>query len=188
MDDQKLKSKKRKRKHRSAAGGAASLVKDRVNGDGGIAQTRDSRTPNGEKKHKKRRLEATAEDATFPESLVEGDHERAVEEMEPEFEGFEEQEGKMAEAVVENVVLQSGHGDLRNEESANDEDAAPDIPNAAHISLPTTGPEPTKFSELNLSQNTMKAIEGMGFEAMTEIQRRAISPLLTGVDVLGGKT
>jgi ATP-dependent RNA helicase DDX18/HAS1 len=38
---------------------------------------------------------------------------------------------------------------------------------------------------LNLSDRSMKAIEGMGFETMTEIQQRAIPPLLAGKDVLG---
>ncbi|KAK4120337.1 DEAD-domain-containing protein [Parathielavia appendiculata] len=41
------------------------------------------------------------------------------------------------------------------------------------------------FSELNLSEKTMKAIEEMGFTKMTEIQRRGIPPLLAGKDVLG---
>lgn len=42
-----------------------------------------------------------------------------------------------------------------------------------------------KFSELNLSDKTMQAIEGMNFETMTPIQQRAIPPLLAGRDVLG---
>jgi ATP-dependent RNA helicase DDX18/HAS1 len=41
------------------------------------------------------------------------------------------------------------------------------------------------FSELNLSEKTMKAIGEMGFTKMTEIQRRGIPPLLAGKDVLG---
>jgi ATP-dependent RNA helicase DDX18/HAS1 len=41
------------------------------------------------------------------------------------------------------------------------------------------------FSELSLSEKTMKAIEEMGFTKMTEIQRRGIPPLLAGKDVLG---
>lgn len=41
------------------------------------------------------------------------------------------------------------------------------------------------FSELKLSEKTMKAIEEMGFTKMTEIQRRGIPPLLAGKDVLG---
>ncbi|KAH8904091.1 DEAD-domain-containing protein [Coniochaeta sp. PMI_546] len=41
------------------------------------------------------------------------------------------------------------------------------------------------FTDLNLSERTMKAIGEMGFTKMTEIQRRGIPPLLAGKDVLG---
>lgn len=41
------------------------------------------------------------------------------------------------------------------------------------------------FSALGLSEPTMKAINDMGFENMTQIQARAIPPLLLGKDVLG---
>lgn len=41
------------------------------------------------------------------------------------------------------------------------------------------------FTDLNLSERTMKAIAEMGFTKMTEIQRRGIPPLLAGKDVLG---
>ncbi|KAH0558378.1 ATP-dependent RNA helicase [Trichoglossum hirsutum] len=64
-------------------------------------------------------------------------------------------------------------------------DISIEIPSTAGLSLPSTGAEPQKFSDLSLSSNTMKAIEGMNFEKMTEIQRRGIPPLLAGRDVLG---
>ena len=60
-----------------------------------------------------------------------------------------------------------------------------DLPSTSHLSLPPTGPEAKKFSELNLSSKTMQAIEDMKFETMTEIQQRGIPPLLAGRDVLG---
>lgn len=41
------------------------------------------------------------------------------------------------------------------------------------------------FSELELSENTMKALDSMGFKTMTSVQARAIPPLLAGKDVLG---
>lgn len=59
-----------------------------------------------------------------------------------------------------------------------------DLPTGAEVSLPG-GAEPQKFSELNMSEKTMKALETMGFTDMTEIQRRGIPALLTGRDVLG---
>ncbi|RKP23059.1 P-loop containing nucleoside triphosphate hydrolase protein [Syncephalis pseudoplumigaleata] len=44
---------------------------------------------------------------------------------------------------------------------------------------------PTLFSDLGLSDATMKAIEGMNFTTMTTVQARTIPPLLAGRDVLG---
>ena len=43
----------------------------------------------------------------------------------------------------------------------------------------------TTFSSLDLSPYTRTAIERMGFESMTDIQKRTIPPLLAGKDVLG---
>lgn len=61
-----------------------------------------------------------------------------------------------------------------------------DLPSANALSLPQTGETlPTKFTELNLSERTLEAIKEMGFETMTEIQQRAIPPLMAGRDVLG---
>ena len=45
--------------------------------------------------------------------------------------------------------------------------------------------ERVPFSSLDLSQNTSKAIQEMGFETMTKVQERTIPPLLAGKDVLG---
>jgi len=63
--------------------------------------------------------------------------------------------------------------------------ASTDLPSESALSLPSSGPEPTKFSDLDLSEKTVKAIKEMGFEDMTEIQQRAIPALLAGKDVLG---
>lgn len=43
----------------------------------------------------------------------------------------------------------------------------------------------TLFSSLDLSEGTVKALAGMGFTNMTEVQARTIPPLLAGRDVLG---
>lgn len=59
------------------------------------------------------------------------------------------------------------------------------LPSTSALSLPPSGPDPHKFSDLNLSSKTMQAIEDMKFETMTEIQQRGIPPLLAGRDVLG---
>ena len=60
-----------------------------------------------------------------------------------------------------------------------------DMPSTATLTFPSTGVEPQRFSDLNLSSKTMQAIEGMKFEKMTEIQQRGIPPLMAGRDVLG---
>lgn len=60
-----------------------------------------------------------------------------------------------------------------------------DLPSDTAISLPTTGAEPTKFSDLNLADKTMQALASMNLDNMTEIQRRGIPALLAGKDVLG---
>ncbi|KAK3719228.1 ATP-dependent RNA helicase [Vermiconidia calcicola] len=60
-----------------------------------------------------------------------------------------------------------------------------DLPSALGVSLPTISAEPSKFTELNLSEKSMRAIKDMPFDTMTEIQRRGIPPLLAGRDVLG---
>ncbi len=65
-------------------------------------------------------------------------------------------------------------------------DGGKDLPDGANLSLPpTTSTDAQKFVDLNLSEKTIKAIKGMGFENMTEIQRRSIPPLLAGKDLLG---
>lgn len=60
-----------------------------------------------------------------------------------------------------------------------------DLPTDTIPSLPGAEATPQKFAELNLSEKTMKAIDEMKFETMTEIQQRGIPPLLAGRDVLG---
>jgi ATP-dependent RNA helicase DDX18/HAS1 len=43
----------------------------------------------------------------------------------------------------------------------------------------------TSFASLELSENTRKAIDGMGFKQMTQVQARSIPPAMTGRDILG---
>lgn len=81
-------------------------------------------------------------------------------------------------------------GGERNGEDAEDQNGGSadldEVPKTGDSLLPppvSTNAE--TFSELNLSEKTMKAIEEMGFTKMTEIQRRGIPPLLAGKDVLG---
>jgi ATP-dependent RNA helicase DDX18/HAS1 len=57
---------------------------------------------------------------------------------------------------------------------------------AAVSAITTTVTEPTKFTDLALSEHTLNAIQEMGFTEMTPIQARSIPPLLAGRDVLAG--
>jgi ATP-dependent RNA helicase DDX18/HAS1 len=60
-----------------------------------------------------------------------------------------------------------------------------DLPSALGVSLPGQDALPEKFTDINLSDKTLKALADMKFENMTEIQARGIPPLLAGKDVLG---
>jgi len=85
------------------------------------------------------------------------------------------------EADVEDVMEDEVVDENDEEELAKDT-----MDGVGTLSLPTSGEEAQKFSELNLSDKTMRAIvDDMKFETMTEIQRRGIPPLLAGRDVLG---
>ncbi|KAH0537538.1 ATP-dependent RNA helicase [Glutinoglossum americanum] len=132
----------------------------------GILEDKKSRS---EEKHKKARKELEP----IPEPQSGSD-------LDPESGLKSDAVGRGGRAGDDGVV---GEGHI----GANDklEDIDMEIPSASGLSLPPTGAEPKKFGDLNLSDNTMKAIEDMKFEKMTEIQQRGIPPLLAGRDVLG---
>lgn len=67
---------------------------------------------------------------------------------------------------------------------ASDEDVEAAVPVPA-LSENTTTAERKPFSDLELSEPTMRALEDMGLKTMTQIQEKSIPPLLTGKDVLG---
>lgn len=95
----------------------------------------------------------------------------------------EDGEENVEEPVKQVDDEQDGEEKEHEEEQGNQLE---DLPSGNALSLPQTGDSlPTKFAELNLSERTMEAIKEMGFETMTEIQQRAIPPLMAGRDVLG---
>ncbi|KAK3680877.1 P-loop containing nucleoside triphosphate hydrolase protein [Podospora appendiculata] len=98
------------------------------------------------------------------------------------------------EAAAEIADNNDNDNDGNNSSSENGDDTMADLDAdagddavAATDSLlpPSISTEAKDFTELNLSDKTMKAIGDMGFTKMTEIQRRGIPPLLAGKDVLG---
>lgn len=101
----------------------------------------------------------TAQASLSTERLVENavDQEQISRGDEPLAEDSQLPPGDAPEAVVEQDATQNG------------------------IGLP-----PKKFSDLKLSEKTMRAItEDMSFDTMTDIQQKGIPPLLAGRDVLG---
>ncbi|KAI9710663.1 MAG: ATP-dependent RNA helicase [Bogoriella megaspora] len=91
-------------------------------------------------------------------------------------------------AAAKDTEIQDGQ-DINEEEQAEPRDGTEkqnNLPSTLGVSLPTVEAEPQKFSDLKLSDKTMRAItEDMKFDTMTEIQQRGIPPLLAGRDVLG---
>jgi ATP-dependent RNA helicase DDX18/HAS1 len=84
------------------------------------------------------------------------------------------------------VVLQNEDNDTTDVVSGSSAaKTTTDLPTDSVPSLPQAEPDPQNFEELNLSTKTMKAVGDLNFSTMTEIQQRAIPPLLAGRDVLG---
>lgn len=104
-----------------------------------------------------------------------------------------DEDEKSADEVEEVEEQEDGDEGSEDENEAEDSsdavdgkgDEAADLPAMNDVRLPQTEGELQKFTQLNLSEKTMKAIQDMGFETMTEIQQRTIPPLLAGRDVLG---
>ncbi len=146
----------------------------------GRGKKRKLKEADGLKKAKKPSAEETAK----PKKLKRSDPE--VGGSDSEFGGFEDESSRVVNE--EQPANEDGDDDTR---TADDEDESTDLPVAdvaeqQSLSLPlVAGTMAEKFTDLNLSEKTLKAIENMGFETMTEIQKRTIPPLLAHKDVLG---
>jgi ATP-dependent RNA helicase DDX18/HAS1 len=173
MDTQFQSPQKRKRKHgRSSIEGKERKRPDQ-NGVKNISDSvlvSGSLLPSHGKAHKKRKTshDSTSED-TGPEKLAD------------------------AQGSIPHASEASDSEPSQNEEDDRTDmlngsqppQATTDLPTDSIPSLPQVEAGPQNFSELNLSEKTMKAIEDMKFSTMTEIQQRGIPPLLAGRDVLG---
>jgi ATP-dependent RNA helicase DDX18/HAS1 len=153
------------------------------------------------KEHKKRKhedeekREVMGEDVEAPEeepikkkSKKERKEEKRRQKEQDEEEEEEEKMNDKAEAQVNQELKDAVEKGEENEEEFAEfesENDAVDLPSNLGVTLPNTTAEPQKFAELNLSEKTMRAINDMPFDTMTEIQRRGIPPLLAGRDVLG---
>lgn len=164
--DAKSISKKRKRKHGSRPtadnGEAPKPIEAKSSPSLTVKKSATSSKSKSDKSTKKRKVSHSPSDGEENADDVEDLDEQEDDKADSEDE-FEEQEDDA-----------DGNGD-----------GAADLPTMDDVRLPQMEGELQKFSQLNLSEKTMKGIQDMGFETMTEIQQRTIPPLLAGRDVLG---
>jgi ATP-dependent RNA helicase DDX18/HAS1 len=190
MDSAELHTNKRKRKHGSSK---ADNPKGTISTNDAAAPAVKSSKSKHDKAHKKSKKahESEEEEETASKPLMVHKKAKKVHDQEEEEDISEEDvpgddEDVMeedGEEVVEVVEAEEEEVEEANGESGLDERP---LPGAGALSLPTTaGAQPKKFSDLKLSDKTMRAIADMKFETMTEIQQRGIPPLLAGRDVLG---
>ncbi|BCR82987.1 ATP-dependent RNA helicase HAS1 [Aspergillus chevalieri] len=173
VDSAKSIAKKRKRKHaRAGAGAEEETPKQQAAIANGNREVSDSDNENeNEQKKTFSKMNATKE--------KELSRKRKVSDSPSEEEDDEEK------SQSENDDDDSDEEEDKGDEEAADDKAGADLPSVDAVRLPQTEGAPQKFSDLNLSDKTMKAIGDMGFHTMTEIQQRTIAPLLAGRDVLG---
>ena len=174
MENTELFSKKRKRKHHNqaekiAATGSGHVSSKSGSAANGAAHDHDSSTTS-------RKKSKTLSHSDDSEEEVLASQASAAEESKSEDEDEAEDEA--------GAEIADGAGAVTEEQEENAMEK-PIIPSTGSLSLPSTGPDPQKFSDLHLSSKTMQAIEEMKFETMTEIQKRGIPPLMAGRDVLG---
>ncbi|MCJ1471466.1 ATP-dependent RNA helicase [Lambiella insularis] len=171
MENTELQPRKRKRKHHEQVGDGIALLPSSNNGNIDLQPTTHS--PNGIS-------------TKYERSKSKLDHDDMDEDL----------SHRVSERISDGVGLSGEHGgddgefgehghagNMTKESQVSTDEA--DLPLATTLALPSTGPDPRKFSELNLSSKTMQAIDDMKFETMTEIQQRGIPPLMAGRDVLG---
>ena len=175
MENVELNTKKRKRKHRSHVDPAKSVL---ATPDAGNIATESvaeqpAKSPPKEKRQKK--LSKDVGNATNGDFIVDDEAAPTTHEA-----GTSDNEIGEGHIEVDDGIEEAKE---MNEDESMEEDTT--LPLTAALSLPSTGPDPKKFSDLDLSSKTMQAIEDMKFDTMTEIQQRGIPPLLAGRDVLG---
>lgn len=155
----------------------------------GVKSTKSARVEKSTAPAKDRKAKKVKRVEPEPPAESSDDEEDDVEVADEDEEDGEEEE---AQALINQLSAPESEDDDEEEEMAETEAAGDnDLPNAASLTLPPTAESQAQtFADLNLSEKTMKAITDMGtpekrFENLTEIQRKAIPPLLAGRDVLG---
>lgn len=161
-----IESKKRKRKHKSKKGEEAAEPEVQTNGVAAV-----------EKPRKKSKKQHTPTPEPEVEEVVADASEDVEdeEEQEDEVQLSEELKAIAAKSKVAKTAEDGSEDDLDNGASGANAVALADLPGGT--SMPGIE-DAQRFDELKLSDRTMEAIKSMGFENMTEIQRKAIPPLL----------
>ena len=186
MENPEIKSKKRKRKHTTVVADSAPLSTTTNNA------TKLGNQEISTKKIKKRQIPIRNDEdshgtvvATEKKRDKSNGHTTALSATASP--SAEEDEGQAAATGGQGDGYLNGNYAAveEGEETSLQQDKAVDLPSSTTLSLSTTGPDPRAFKDLNLSAKTMQAIQGMGFENMTQIQQRGIPPLMAGRDVLG---
>jgi ATP-dependent RNA helicase DDX18/HAS1 len=173
MDAQAQDAKKRKRKHGHAS---AKVAKAPPTKNGHIPPSATTAKPlspqNAEESVKRRKTShSTSPSMASDDEVSSNDEDTAVRPDDAEHEPLSDEDDNEIEDALPNGTSRP---------------TSTDLPTDSTLSLPGTDSAPTNFSDLKLSEKTMKAIvEDMKFTTMTEIQQRGIPPLLAGRDVLG---
>ncbi|KAI4277054.1 MAG: hypothetical protein L6R38_005518 [Xanthoria sp. 2 TBL-2021] len=184
MENAEIKSKKRKRKHTAVAADSPPL--STATNDANKLGNQEIST-----KKVKKRKDSDQDDETSHEAVVatcgNGDKTNGHSAAPPAATSpSAEEDETMAATGQEDSNVSGNDVDIENGDKISlQHDTSIDLPSSTTLSLPSTGPAPTAFKDLNLSAKTMQAIQGMGFENMTQIQQRGIPPLMAGRDVLG---
>lgn len=139
------------------------------------------------KKAKEGSEAATASTTATPATSAEPNDEDVEPLIDPEYEPTPEDQASSKKKAKSKKVEQDGPGIAVEQEQSNTAAASTPGDALALMTGAKPAPEPTvtAFASLDLSPGTRKAIEGMGFTNMTEVQARTIPPLLAGKDVLG---
>jgi ATP-dependent RNA helicase DDX18/HAS1 len=150
-----------------------------VNGDSAASEPASKKSKKEHKKDKKQKSEAVAKNAQ-EERKEEVDEEEQVNEKLKDVAA----ETDAADVEAEDDFEEFASGD-EAAEAVDDDEIEDEEPKANGDLGEASDATPQKFTELNLSERTMKAINDMPYDTMTEIQARAIPPALAGRDVLG---
>ncbi|KAL9040785.1 MAG: hypothetical protein Q9180_001701 [Flavoplaca navasiana] len=190
MENTEIKGRKRKRKHTTVAGSNTPLSTTTNN-----ANKLGNQETSTKKVRKTKHLpDQDDEDTSLPMEATNGNSQKSNESSialsAAASENAVDDEDKDASTIIADGQEKSNVDGtnlpmLNREKMSTQQEIPVDLPSSTTLSLPSTKADPRTFKDLNLSVKTMQAIQGMGFENMTQIQQRGIPPLLAGRDVLG---